>query len=344
MNLKKALALTLALILTFALAACGGGTSSSAAPASEAAATSEAAASEAASTAATGGGEGGTIAYSSYDLAYEYYQTLASGVKETAEANGYTYIEHDEQSDEQTMISGCMDLINQNISCLILTAYKPEAATAIVEAAHAKDIPVIMVDFGSDELDYDVLIQSDNKEGGELAAQYALDNLADGGSKKAAIITNDPSAGSYVRKDGFEEVITGGGYEVVSVLNANSNPEEAYTCMQDVLTSNPDVEVVFCLNDSMAIASAQAITDAGKVPGEDIMVLGFNADEAVFEPIQSGQIACTIMQMPYDMGKMGVECFMQMQAGEEIQYDDAEGKIIWAPLEVISADNVANYI
>lgn len=289
--------------------------------------------------------QSGTIAYSCYDLSYEYYITLAKGVKETAEAAGYKYIEHDEQSDEAVMISGCMDLINQGVDALILTAYKPEAATAIVEAAHAKKIPVIMVDFGSDELDYDVLIESDNVEGGKMAAAYALEILNDSAdSKKAGIITNDKSAGSYVRRDGFYDTITEGGYEVVSELNAHSNADEAYTCMQNILTSNPDIEVVFCLNDSMAIAASQAVADAGLVPGKDVTILGFNADEAVFEPIKSGEVACTIMQKPFDMGKMGVECFIKMQAGEEITFDDSEKKIIWAPLEVINQENVEEYI
>ena len=289
--------------------------------------------------------EKGTIAYSCYDLSYEYYITLAKGVREAAEEAGYQYIEHDEQSDEATMISGCMDLINQGIDALILTAYKPEAATAIVDAAHAKEIPVIMVDFGSDELDYDALVESDNVKGGRMAAEYALELLQDGsGSQKAGIITNDPSAGSYVRRDGFYDAMTEAGYEVVSELNAHSNADEAYSCMQNMLTSNPDLEVVFCLNDSMAIAAAQAVADAGMKPGQDVVILGFNADEAVFEPIQSGEVACTIMQKPYEMGKMGVECFLNMQSGKEMKYDDPEKKIIWAPLEVISKENVAEYI
>ena len=290
--------------------------------------------------------EKGTIAYSCYDLSYEYYITLAQGVRETAEAAGYKYLEHDEQSDEATMISGCMDLINQGIDALILTAYKPEAATAIVEAAHEKEIPVIMVDFGSDELDYDILIESDNVEGGKMAAEYAMELLKDNDSteQKAAIITNDPSAGSYVRRDGFYDVVTDEGYEVVSELNANSNPDEAYSCMQNILASNPDVTLVFCLNDSMAIAASQAVADAGLQPGKDVTILGFNADEAVFEPIKSGEIACTIMQKPYEMGKMGVEIFEKLQSGDVIAYDDEENRIIWAPLEVISKENVEKYM
>lgn len=290
--------------------------------------------------------EKGTIAYSCYDLSYEYYITLAKGVKETAEAAGYTYIEHDEQSDEAVMISGCMDLINQGIDALILTAYKPEAATAIVDAAHEKEIPVIMVDFGSDELDYDALIESDNVEGGKMAAEYALELLKDNASvkKKAAIITNDPSAGSYVRRDGFYDRVTAGGYEVVSELNANSNPDEAYSCMQNILTSSPDVSLVFCLNDSMAIAASQAVADAGLVPGKDVTILGFDANEAVFEPIKSGEIACTIMQKPYEMGKMGVETFEKIKSGSDAAYDDEENRVIWAPLEVISKKNVEEYM
>jgi ribose transport system substrate-binding protein len=90
----------------------------------------------------------------------------------------------------------------------------------------------------------------------------------------------------------------------------------------------------------MAVGAAQAIKDSGMSGATDIFVVGFNADEIALEAIKAGDMAATIQQVPYDMGKMTVELATQLMAGESLTYDNADEREIFVPVNLITPDNV----
>lgn len=288
----------------------------------------------------------GTIAFSAYNMAWEYYVTLSQGVKDAAEAAGYEYIEMDQQSDQSIMIQQCTDLLNQNIACLVIAPCQPDAIAQLRELANEKGIPLICADLGPQDTPdlYDALIGSDNYDGGVKAANYVAEKLADvEGSKKAGMITVDVANTNISRTNAFRDTIEPLGWEVVSELNGKSEPEVAYSDAQDMLTANPDIEVIYCSNDPMAIAAAQAVSDAGLTPGKDVYIVGFDGQTNIFDPIDNGEVLATIWQDPYGMGKISVETFLKIRDGEELKYDLPEQKRIYSDLVVIDKDNSAEY-
>ncbi len=71
----------------------------------------------------------------------------------------------------------------------------------------------------------------------------------------------------------------------------------------------------------------------------DIFVVGFNADEIALEAIKAGDMAATIQQVPYDMGQMTVELATQLMAGEALEYDNADEREIFVPVNLITPEN-----
>jgi len=278
------------------------------------------------------------IGFSVYDMQYGFFQQMEKGTKQGVTDAGYDYVLHDEKSDEALMVSGCQDLINQGISALIISPNKPEALGPIVEAAHAKKIPVIVDDIGGGGSNYDVIVISDCFGGGKLAGQYAVKNLK-GGSKEAAIIKCEPSAVFAIRRgEGFKSVVTKAGFKIVKELSGHSKPEEGYQIMKDIITSNPKVQVVFCENDPMAAAAAQAAVDAKRT---DIMIIGFNADEIALKAIEAGTMVATVQQVPYEMGKMTAKLADQLIKGKKLKFDDKDKREIYVPVKLITKANVA---
>jgi ribose transport system substrate-binding protein len=279
-----------------------------------------------------------TIGFSVYDMQYGFFQQMEIGTREKIDALGYDYILHDEKSDETLMVSGCQDLINQGIDALIISPHKPEALGPIVEAAHEKGIPVIVNDIGGGGADYDVMVVSDCYGGGELAGDYVVEILGEGNGSEVAIIKCEPSAVFAIRRgEGFKAVVEAAGYVVVSELSGHSKPEEGYQIMQDIITSNPDVKAVFAENDPMAAAAAQACVDAGRT---DIMVIGFNGDEIALEAIEAGTMVATIQQVPALMGELTAELADKLINGETLEFDDDATREIYAPVFLITADNI----
>jgi ribose transport system substrate-binding protein len=282
------------------------------------------------------------IGFSVYDMQYGFFQDMEKGTKEAAEAAGYDYILVDEKSSESTMVSATIDLINQGVDALIISPFKPDALGPIVDAAKAKGIPVVVNDIGGGGTDYDAIVISNNYEGGVMAAEQ-MDKLitAAGKPKKVASITCEASAVYAARRNqGFEAKMKELGYEIVATLSGNSQQEQGYKVMQDILTANPDVSGVFSCNDPMAVGAAQAVKDSGKSGSTDIFVIGFNADQIALEAIKAGDMAATIQQVPYEMGKMTVALATKLMNGEKLTYDNAEAREIFVPVNLITIDNL----
>src|SRR5260370_1918274 len=109
------------------------------------------------------------------------------------------------------MVSVTKDLLNQDITAVIISPIKADGMGPIVDAAKAKGIPVIVDDIGGGGTKYDAIVISDNAKGGVLAAE-AIDKLIKakpGASKDLASLTCAPSAGCAApRNHGSEARIT----------------------------------------------------------------------------------------------------------------------------------------
>src|SRR5260221_2545537 len=81
-------------------------------------------------------------------MQYGFFQDMEKGTKEAAEAAGFDYVLVDQKSSESTMVSATQDLLDQGISALIISPFKPDALGPIVDAAKAKKIPVGIDDIG----------------------------------------------------------------------------------------------------------------------------------------------------------------------------------------------------
>ncbi|MDR0380867.1 MAG: substrate-binding domain-containing protein [Oscillospiraceae bacterium] len=285
------------------------------------------------------GGDKGTIGFSVYDMQYEFFQIMEQGTRAEIERLGYKYQLHDQKSDETEMVTGAINLINSGIQALIISPCKPEALSSIVAAAKEKNIPVVVDDIGGGGADYDAIVISDCYQGGQQAADYAVELLTGKeGSKKVAIIKCEPEAVYAIRRgEGFKANITAAGYNVVAEVSGHSKSEEGYSIMQDLLASNADLVAVFAENDPMAVGAANALADAGR---SDIVVIGFNNDPEAVDAMKNGIMAATVAQYPDEMGKLTVQLADKFINGEAVTYDDPNTREIFAEVRLIKAANL----
>ncbi len=284
----------------------------------------------------TGEAKDYTIGVSLYDLSNEYFQYMLEGLEEQAEATGVVIDTHDQKNDENELVTGCTNLIDKGVDALVVSPCKPEVMGNIVDLAHEADIPVIILDIGDGGSDKDVIVVSDMYGGGEKAGEYALDLLEEDGvtDGEYAIIKCEESAEYAIQRgQGFDSVLEAAGFDKVAEITANSQTTEGYSAMQDILASNPDVKVVFAENDNMALGAASAIDEAGKA-GE-ILVFGFDGNESAIDAIEDGTMAGTIAQQPVEIGKLGIDLAIEKIEGNELSYDDADTKEIYADVYLI---------
>jgi ribose transport system substrate-binding protein len=286
------------------------------------------------------------IGYSVYDMQQPYWQLYAKGIEDAATEAGYEFLLSDQKSSEQAQVSGSIDLINQDISALVVSPVQPPALPAVIDAAHEAQIPVIIGDVGV-EGDYDVFILSDNEGGGKLAAQYMVEQLKDKpGTKEVLVIELHPgSAVGEVRVKGFvDEIANYPDFEVVASLNGNDTVQGGYQVTQDTLSANPNLAGIYAANDPEAEGAVQALKAVDKNGVTDVLVVGFNGDPPALELIKAGDMAATLRQDPYGQGRKAVEAALALLDGQMPDYSEPEAKTIFFPVDVIDASNVDEFM
>ncbi len=285
------------------------------------------------------------IGYSVYDLQNPYWQRYQKGVQAEADTVGAKLVVADQKSSQQEQVSGSLDLINQGISALIITPVQPSALPETIDAAHAAKIPVVIGDIGTAG-DYDAYILSNNENGGELAAKYVVDKLGQKpGTHKIGVI--GLHAGSVVgeqRVKGFLDAIgKESNFQVVSQLAGNDTVDGGFKAAQDMLSANPDLEVIYAANDDSAVGAQRALQTAGISVGDDFTLIGFDGNDTALGLIDQGQMSATVAQDPYGQGKKAVDVALALVRGQDAGYTDASSKTVYFPVELVTKDNLADY-
>lgn len=285
------------------------------------------------------------IGYSVYDLQNPYWQAYSAGVQAGGDAAGVEIIIVDQKSDQQQQVSGSLDLINQDISGLIITPVQPSALPSTIDAAHDAKIPVVIADIGTAG-DYDAYIQSNNADGGALAAEYVIEQLGDvPGPHQVGVI--ELHAGSVVGEERVAEFIDIIGahdnFEIVSSLDGNDTVDGGFAAAQDMLSANPDLTVIYAANDDSAIGAQRAMETAGKSVADGFILIGFDGADGALDLIEQGLMSASVAQDPYGQGMKAVEAVLALLDGEDPGYGDAATKTIFFPVEIVTAENLADF-
>lgn len=249
----------------------------------------------------------------------EFWQTLKSGAEEAARQHPDVELsvlapEREINIDQQVSI--LEDQILKKVSALAVVPGGVAEVTPVLDKAKAAGIPVLIVDNDTPWPGKLCYIGTDNRVGGKLAGDYLVKIL--GGHGKVAIIRGILGVSSHDdRVAGFQEAIAQApGLQVVTIQPANSERASALTVMENILTSNPDLNAVFATSDQMALGAMEGVA-AQHLNGK-VLVVGFDAGKEAVRAVKSGAISAVIAQYPANMGKQAVETSIKAIQGQPV--------------------------
>jgi ribose transport system substrate-binding protein len=274
------------------------------------------------------------IGFAEVTLQSPFYVELVEAAQAEAEALGYDMTMLDANGDVAKQNKDVQDLITKGIKALILNPANPEAVQPSIDAAKAEGIKVITVDrpvaSGAD-----VHVGRDNVKMGQVVGEEANRLLASGGK----VIEIQGDAGGIVmqnRRDGFEGAIAGS-----SSINLVQGPYAEYIranavkAMQDLLTANPDVKLVYSHNDDMSLGAAQ-VMDAAGVSG--VYVTGVDGLMESLRMMAEGKYHATSLNDPQYLGRLTV------QAADRLLKCQATAATIDAGTTLVTPENVDGFL
>ena len=269
-----------------------------------------------------------TIGLSVSTLNNPFFVALKDGVIAAAEENGMKTIVVDAQDDSAAQVSGIEDLIQQGADILLINPTDSAAISTAVEYANSVDIPVITLDRSSNSGKVVTLVASDNKAGGQMAAEYIIELL--GENAVVAELEGTPGASATRERGAGFHSIADEKLQIVSKQTADFDRTQGLNVMENIIQGNGNIQAVFAHNDEMALGALEAINSANK----DLITIGFDGTDDALSSIRNGQLTATVAQQPVLMGEMAVQAAIDHIQGKKVE------EVIAAPLKLVTKETV----
>ena len=176
---------------------------------------------------------------------------------------------------------------------------------------------------------------------GEAAVKYIQENMQ-GQDVKIGIIQFKAQAASASegRSNGFLAALDDAGieYEVVADQDAWLQ-DTAVTTATDMLTANPDINILYAANDGGTVGTTMAVRNLGL--GDKVAVFGTDASEQICDMVldESYRLIATTGQDAYQNGYTCAEILIKSLLGEDVS--EYEGKLAALDGLPLSRDDLA---
>lgn len=261
-----------------------------------------------------------------------YFVAMKDGLDKFAGEKKVSLKVADAQDDAARQADDIQNFISQNVDAILINPVDSKAVVSSIKAANSANIPVILIDRGSEGGDVLTTVASDNVEAGKMAAEFVVKEL--GEKAKAFELSGVPGASATVdRGKGFNKIAKTK-LDVLSSQSANFDRAKALNTAQNMIQGHKDVQVIFAQNDEMALGAAQAVKSAGL---KDILIVGIDGQPDAHDAIKNGDITATIAQQPAKMGEIAIQAAIDHYQGKKVK------KTTVSPIYLVTKETVDQY-
>ena len=248
-----------------------------------------------------------------------YFVAIRDGALAQASAKGAKLLTAagKDVRDHASQVTAIENMMAAGAKTILITASDTKAIVPIVRKAREHGVLVIALDTPTDPMDAaDALFATDNYRAGVLIGEYAKAAL---GSRKPIVATLDLVPGLSVgtqRHNGFmrgfgldapdaKSAELGANPVVVCMVDSYGDQSKGQTAMENCLQKNPEINLVYTVNEPAAAGAFNALKKAGKE--KNVVIVSIDGGCEGVRNVGSGMIAATSQQYPVRMGAMGVD-------------------------------------
>lgn len=231
-------------------------------------------------------------------------------------------------TDFESQVAAIETCVANGAKGILITPAQSAAVVPAVLAAREAGVLVIALDTPLEPIDAaDATFATDNFLAGQLIGQWAVARLGDAAANaKIAMLDLDvsqPSVG-VLRDQGF---LDGFGIDlgdpgkwgdeedprIVGHDVTQGSPEGGRKAMENLLAIDPDINVVYAINEPAATGGWEAMKAMGANP-EDVIIVGVDGGCPGVRDVEAGIIDATSQQYPLKMAALGIEAIAKFAA------------------------------
>lgn len=252
----------------------------------------------------------------------EWFAEVMTGQQAAADELGIKLEMVSADNDISTEYDKVDAFVSQGVDALVICPISFESSVAAVEIAKDAGVPVVNwnTTINTDTTSFigvDATALGGNT--GDYMVDFVKEKYPDG--CKLAIIGNSSYEIGIARCDGFKSAIQGlveeGLVTIVNEQDAESQ-DEGYDITEQLLTANPDIDVIWAWNQTSLLGTCAYLATNGK---SDIVVMGTDMSVELAKYMQGDDITLEAVttQQPYELGYQAVMNAYKAVKGEDME-------------------------
>lgn len=249
-----------------------------------------------------------------------FFVKMIDAAKKAAKENNVELITAAGKSDvdNQSQVTALENMTTRGAKGILIVPADSKAIVPAIKKARDQGVTVIALDTPTEpQSAVDALFATDNMKAGELIGQWAKAKM---GNKPAKIAMLDLAPGISVgqlRHDGFLKGygIKDGDPQIVGAVNTEGDTAKGQAGMEQLLQKDPNVNLIYSINEPSGFGAATAMKAAGKDPKDYILVSVDGGCDAIARGIKKGVIDATSQQYPQNMAAQGVKAVADAARG-----------------------------
>lgn len=280
------------------------------------------------------------VAITVAELDSEYVIAVQKYAQYLLETAGAEVTVSSADGDVENQCNQIYDFIEKGVDVVLIQAADSNAVAPAVKACNEAGVTAIAVGRainGDCTVDYSALI--DDVAMGKLAAEYVADNAGEG----ATVTTMQGTLGTASADDrttGFAEGVEEYGLDDIRDNPCDWSSESSMAAMNDILTTNEDIDAVFLHSDCMLAGVISGLTQSEKLKTlddpEHVMIVSIDGAASAMDYIRQEYVDMTVDNSPLALATIAVKAVLT----KTVKGEELGGGVTKVNASVITKDNV----
>lgn len=272
------------------------------------------------------------------DLSNVAWATAYEGIQERAAERNVKILSNDAKRDPGAQVNAIDNYVTSGVDAIVLQTIDPASVRDAV--ANARENGVYVIAIGSDIYEYDVCVNVDQYELGYQIGTMVADWINENLDGKAEVAVGDYRIMPDIlkRSEGMIKAVNDLCPDAKIVAEETIGvTSEGVDWGENLLQSNPDIDVVMGINDSGMLGVYEAFSAAGHT-GDGIAIFGCDASEEGLKLIGEGTSFRGTVDMKYkDQGTWFVDIAIALATGKDVE------SYYYCDMISVTEANIADY-
>ncbi len=234
-------------------------------------------------------------------------------VQDAAAASGIQLLFENAEQKQENQIKAIRSFIAYQVDVIAFVPIVSDGWDNVLREARDAGIPVLVTDrkiTTADETLFAGFIGTDSDREGIEAAQFLEDKFRArrplppsrassrprvGPVRVVELSGTEGSSAATGRARGFRSILGADkDFEIVRSESGDFLRSKGYEIMLKLLDEVPHIDALFSHNDGMTLGALDAMRERGIVPGQDIVIVSIDAEQAAIDALKAGEVNCVI--------------------------------------------------